>query len=92
MNPTTAPAAIDAADLRRLRWRARRGLLENDLIIGRFFDKYAQQLSAAQWTALQQLLELDDNPLLDLLLGQAEPDPARHDPNQLQVLQMLRNC
>lgn len=29
----------------RLRWRARRGLLENDLMITRFLDQYENELT-----------------------------------------------
>ncbi|HLJ74461.1 MAG TPA: succinate dehydrogenase assembly factor 2, partial [Thermoanaerobaculia bacterium] len=29
---------IDAARLRRIRWRCRRGMLENDLVLSRFLD------------------------------------------------------
>ena len=35
----------DETRRRRLRWRARRGLLENDLIFERFFDRYEESLS-----------------------------------------------
>ncbi len=86
-----SPAApADAADLRRIRWRARRGLLENDLILGRFFDRYAGALKPAEWQALQQLLELDDNALLDLLLGHTELAAVEPDPVQALVLHRLR--
>jgi antitoxin CptB len=85
-----APPGFDAADLRRLRWRARRGLLENDIIIGRFFDRHAESLDPAGWRALQDLLALDDPPLFDLLLGTAEPPPQLQGDDQLRVLRMLR--
>jgi len=65
--------AIGELERRRLRWRARRGLLECDLIIGRFLDRHEETLDHAQIAALLRLLELPDNELLDLLL-------ARHDP------------
>ncbi len=84
-------AAIDAADLRRLRWRSRRGLLENDIIITRFLDRHATKLGHDDWTALQGLLELDDNTLLDLLLGTVEPSGTQFDPVTLRVLQLLRD-
>ena len=32
---------IDERALSKLRWRCRRGLLENDLLIERFFDRHA---------------------------------------------------
>ncbi|NRF50635.1 succinate dehydrogenase assembly factor 2, partial [Pseudomonas stutzeri] len=41
----------------RLRWRARRGLLENDLIITRYLDAYETQLTDDDVDALAQLFE-----------------------------------
>lgn len=58
----------------RLRWRARRGLLENDLIITRYLDACEDQLTDEDVTALTQLFELGDNDLLDLLLARKEPE------------------
>jgi antitoxin CptB len=52
----------------RLRWRARRGLLENDLLLERFFQRYENDLNHEEVIALSALLELDDNDLLDILL------------------------
>ncbi|RTZ44501.1 succinate dehydrogenase assembly factor 2 [Candidimonas sp. SYP-B2681] len=56
----------------RLRWRARRGLLENDLIITKFLDQYEAELTDIDVTALTLLFEMDDNELLDVLLGREE--------------------
>jgi antitoxin CptB len=53
----------------RLRWRARRGLLENDLIITRFLDQYEAHLTDADVSALTDLFEMGDNDLLDVLLA-----------------------
>jgi antitoxin CptB len=58
----------------RLRWRARRGLLENDLILERFFNRYEDSLSDDDVAALTCLFELGDNDLLDLLLARKEPE------------------
>ncbi|MFN7507286.1 MAG: succinate dehydrogenase assembly factor 2, partial [Limnobacter sp.] len=58
----------------RLRWRARRGLLENDLIIERFFDKHEMELTNDDVQALTLLFEEVDNVLLDLFLGRKEPE------------------
>ena len=87
-----APATVDAAMLRRLRWRARRGLLENDIIITRFLDRHAAALGADDWQALQALLELDDNPLLEMLLGHAEPPEALRSEAHRRVLKLLREA
>jgi antitoxin CptB len=53
----------------RLRWRARRGLLENDLLLTRFLDKFELELSDTEVEVLTRLLDLSDNDLLDLLLA-----------------------
>ncbi|MBU0589632.1 MAG: succinate dehydrogenase assembly factor 2 [Gammaproteobacteria bacterium] len=84
---------IGERELSKLKWRCRRGLLENDLIIERFFRKYEASLSTRQAQALNELMDLSDNDLLDLHLGrktlaQVEPDLARDDVSE--VLSMLR--
>ena len=60
------------AELYRLKSDARRGLLENDLILQRFFERYGSQLNAEDGTVLGQLLALDDNDLMDLLIGRKD--------------------
>jgi antitoxin CptB len=60
------------AELYRLKSDARRGLLENDLILQRFFERYGAQLSAEDGTVLSRLLALDDNDLMDLLIGRKD--------------------
>jgi antitoxin CptB len=68
---------IDATMRNRLRWRCRRGMLENDLILTRFLDSRGAALSSAEVIALDTLLALSDNELWDLLSGRQEPtDPA----------------
>ncbi len=80
--------AIAAADLRRLRWRCRRGLLENDLLLARFLERRAAGLDAARLAALNVLLQLGDNDLWDLLSGRVESDDARLAP----VVAMIRDA
>ena len=60
------------AELYRLKSDARRGLLENDLILQRFFERYGAQLSAEDGKVLSLLLALDDNDLMDLLIGRKD--------------------
>jgi antitoxin CptB len=74
----------------RLRWRARRGLLENDLFFERFFGKYERDLSDADVGALTHLFDLSDNDLMDLLLARKEPQGELADPDVLRVLTLLR--
>jgi antitoxin CptB len=82
---------IDERELSKLRWRCRRGLLENDLFIERFFARYAQELTKRQAAALGQLMDLADNDLLDLLLARREPEGEINTNEIRQVLAMLRN-
>ena len=64
---------MDAATLNRLRWRCRRGMLENDLILTRFLDARGAAISDSEIAALDGLLDLSDNDLWDLLSGRQEP-------------------
>jgi len=81
---------IDERELSKLRWRCRRGLLENDLFIERFFARHAQALTKRQAAALGQLMDLADNDLLDLLLARKEPEGEINTTEIRQVLAMLR--
>lgn len=74
------PGDLTSLDRARLRWRARRGLLENDLILQRFFDAYETQLTDADVQALTRLFEMDDTDLLDVLLGRADLSGVYDDP------------
>ena len=92
---STAAATTHQADpLRRarLRWRARRGLLENDLVLTRFLDRHETAVSDDDVGALTRLLELADNELMDLILGRCEPDAAVDDPAVRRVLGLLRDA
>ncbi|MBD8541728.1 MAG: succinate dehydrogenase assembly factor 2 [Massilia sp.] len=80
----------DPANRSRLRWRARRGLLENDLILTRFLDAHEQDLTDDEVDALTRLLDLADNPLLDLLLGRNEPSGELDLPHVHALLAKLR--
>jgi antitoxin CptB len=85
-----ADALLDERGLSKLRWRCRRGLLENDLLIARFFERHADSLTVRQADALGELMELADNDLLDLLLRRQEPAGALDRPDVKEVLEMLR--
>jgi antitoxin CptB len=67
---------MDTVALNRLRWRCRRGLLENDLILARFLDARGAAITDDEVAGLDRLLDLADGELWDLLAGRAEPDDA----------------
>ena len=64
---------LDERALSKLKWRCRRGLLENDLFIERFFRHHEETITIRQAEGLQALMDLADNDLLDLLLARREP-------------------
>jgi antitoxin CptB len=69
--------AIDDRRLARIRWRCRRGMLENDLILHRFLDTCADSLTEDDVANLDALLDMPDNALWDTFAGRDEPgDPA----------------
>ena len=85
-------------ELSKLRWRCRRGLLENDLLIEKFFARHDTTLTVSQAKGLSDLMNLSDNDLLDLLIKRKEPaDLAELDAKSsastfeaLLVLNLLR--
>jgi antitoxin CptB len=82
---------LDERGFSKLRWRCRRGLLENDLFIERFFGRYQRTLTEIQAQGLLALMDLPDNDLLDLLLRRTEPEGALAEPDVRAVLSMLRS-
>jgi antitoxin CptB len=79
---------IDSAALSKLRWRCRRGLLENDLLIERVFAGGSVTPAAA--AGLEALMPLADNDLLDLFLGRTKPTRDLDRPEVHEVLQAVR--
>ena len=81
---------IDDRALSKLRWRCRRGLLENDLFVERFFATHGDALTEDHARGLGALMELADNDLLDLLLARTEPEGELLRDDVVQVLRMMR--
>ena len=84
---------IGERGLSKLKWRCRRGLLENDLFIERFFQRFSASLTIRQADALGALMDLSDNDLLDVNLARKtlEQVDAQLDRDDVrEVLKMLR--
>lgn len=58
--------------LKRVRWRARRGLLELDIVLGRFIDTQYVQLDAAGQQAFEALMDTPDTTLWEMVSGRLE--------------------
>jgi antitoxin CptB len=82
--------AVHPTDVSRLKWRCRRGLLENDLFVQRFFSRHESTLTLAQAQGLTLLMDLPDNDLLDLLLARQEPSGDLNLPVVRDVLAQMR--
>ena len=81
---------LGVRELSKLKWRCRRGLLENDLFIERFFHRHEGTLTTRQAAGLQALMDLPDNDLLDLLLSRKEPQAEVDTAEVREVLALMR--
>ena len=98
MSMDATDTLLDERSLSKLRWRCRRGLLENDLLIEKFFARHENTLTVSQAKGLNDLMDLSDNDLLDLLLKRKEPSQLSEAQSQasastaqaLEVLNLLR--
>ena len=74
--------------LNRIRWRSRRGMLENDLVLTRFLDARGPAMTEDEVAMLDRLLDLSDNELWDLIAGRHESLDASVGP----LLEQLRSA
>ena len=82
--------SLSSSDLHRLKWRSRRGLLENDLFVERFFRLHAATLTERNAAGFQALMDLADPDLLDLFLARREPQGALDCAAVREVLALIR--
>ena len=80
----------DPKNRARLRWRARRGVLENDLILTRYLDARELDMTDEEVDAFSRLMDISDNDLMDLLLVRQEPKGELDLPQIHALLQQLR--
>jgi antitoxin CptB len=87
---TSAP--LGSEGLNRLRWRCRRGMLENDLFLDHFLHAHGPGLTVGEADVVMALMNLGDNDLLDLCLGRrrlAEVDAELDRPDVAAVLDKM---
>jgi len=66
------------AELDRIRWQCRRGLLEMDLILKRFLEEDLESLTPDELALFKELLGEVDTVLLAWVMGQ-EQAPVRYE-------------
>ena len=70
-------AASDDSELRRLRWRCRRGMRELDQLLNRWLDQQWAASSEAERGVFLRLLDCEDDKLWHWFLGhETAPDAA----------------
>lgn len=67
--PNPQSAIFDPAFMQRVRWRSRRGLLELDIVLGRFVEQHYEGLDDAGRMAFDVLLDMPDTELWDMITG-----------------------
>ncbi len=73
------------AELDRIRWQCRRGMLELDLVLNRFLESDLENLGVEQMQVFKELLDEADTRLLAWVMAQEEA-PGRYD----ALIQRLR--
>ena len=73
-----AGEAEDRKGPERIRWRCRRGMLELDLVLGRFVETHYARLDSAQRAAFGILLDAPDTELWNMIAGGGQaPESCR---------------
>jgi antitoxin CptB len=74
------------AEIRRLRWQCRRGMLELDVALRRLLDEGVFDLGPPGESAFHRLLQTQDQILYEWLMGQSIPD----DPDMRELIDKMR--
>jgi len=86
LNPESCIPSPEAE--RRLRWRCRRGLLELDIVLGRFVRQRYAAMDDAQRVIFDELLDMPDTELWDLITDRKKTVHA----HQCVVLEWLKEA
>ena len=80
--------AVGRAELERLKWKCRRGLLELDLVLERLLQRQAAAMTDNELAAVGKLLEYPDHDLWDVVSGKSD----RYDERFSGIVTRLRAC
>ena len=70
----------------RLRWHCRRGMLELDLVLNAFAQRYLAKLDANQLDTFRRILERPDPELLDFIMAHSDPE----DTAERELVDLMR--
>jgi antitoxin CptB len=74
--------------VKKLRWKARRGMKALDVLLESFFENHGQQLAQGGWPQLEDFLAREDDVLFDWISGRDLPS----DPNLLRLIETLTHA
>ena len=74
--------------VKRLRWKARRGMKELDVLLEMFFAQQTEAMLAGDWPQLELFLSQEDDVLFDWISGRDLPD----DPSMLLLINTLTHA
>ncbi|MGZ8257157.1 MAG: FAD assembly factor SdhE [Gallionella sp.] len=86
-SPIPNPDVPNLDLLRRMQWRARRGLLELDLFLQPFVAAHYSNLNEAELLTFEALLDMPDNTLWDMMSGRKKADNLA----QQQLLEKIKS-
>jgi antitoxin CptB len=81
---------ISDIELNRMRWAARRGMLELDLVLEPFVNERYQHLDEADRARYQQLMLCEDQDLFGWFLGRLQPEDEEMASIVKQILEFSR--
>ncbi|MGB0187444.1 MAG: succinate dehydrogenase assembly factor 2 [Aequoribacter sp.] len=68
---------VEAGEVNRMRWAARRGMLELDLLLEPFVDQHYANLSAEDRETFEQFMTCQDQDLYAYLMQRVQPDDPK---------------
>jgi antitoxin CptB len=67
---------VDVAEVNRMRWAARRGMLELDLLLEPFVNEHYAGLSESDRATFERLMTCQDQDLFAYLMQRVQPEDA----------------
>lgn len=71
---------VDISEVNRMRWAARRGILELDLLLGPFVNHHFVTLNEADRATFERLMTCQDQDLYAYLMRREAPDDPSFKP------------
>lgn len=90
--PETFAGMIEREEINRMRWAARRGMLELDLVLEPFVNARYELLSESDRLCFQQLMLCEDQDLFAWFMQRGQPDDGELASIVHQILQFTHSA